>query len=121
MNCEGVDVMKYYQKPPHTFRTSTDGISLGDHLCTLGSDRNRHGIYAGSCQVVCYAGGVIAQVPLDTFAGGSEIVVSLDKSEYTAAEIVRRAKSMLESGLEFEFISGDHFCKWCRRGLLPVE
>ena len=112
--------MRPKDKVSNKLRTSTDGIALGDHICSLLPGRDRHGIYAGGCEVVCYAGGVIVQVPLDTFAGGSAIDIRPDKSEYTAAEIVRRAKSMMEAGADFEFVSGEHFCKWCRRGPLPV-
>lgn len=112
--------MSVKDKAPFKLRTSVDGIALGDHIFSLLPEKERHGIYAGACRVVCYAGGIIATVPLDTFAGGGAIDVKPDKAEYTASEIVRRAKSMAEPGADFEFVSGEHFCKWCRRGPLPV-
>lgn len=108
-------------KTPTPFRTSTDGISLGDHICSLLPDKDRQGIYIGGCRVVCYAGGVLAEVTLDTFAAGGGVDVRPGKTEYTAAEIVRRAKDMTLAGPDFTFVSGEHFCQWCRRGPLSVQ
>lgn len=113
--------MRVKDKAPVPLRIAIDGIALGDHIFSLLPEKDRHGIYAGSCQVVCYAGGVIAMVPLDTFAAGGGIDVKPGKAEYTASEIVRRAKGMTAAEADFEFASGEHFCKWCRRGPLPVD
>lgn len=113
--------MRAKDKAPCKFRTAIDGVALGDHIFSLLPEKERHGIYAGGCQVVCYAGGIVALVPLDTFTGGGAIDVKPGRAEYTAAEIVRRAKSMIDAGADFDFMSGDHFCRWCRRGPLPVE
>lgn len=118
---KGRSAVRINDKGKNTFRTSLDGLALGDHICSQAADLPRHGIYAGGCQVVCCADGVIARMSLDAFAGGRPISIQLDKAEYTASEIVRRADSQLQPHTEADFLSGEHFCKWCRRGLLPVE
>ncbi|MCX7780545.1 MAG: lecithin retinol acyltransferase family protein [Negativicutes bacterium] len=108
--------MRDYRK---AFRTSTDGIALGDHIV---NEQAVHGIYAGNCEVVGIVNGMIANQSLEQFAGSGGFQVLPDKSDFAAAEIVRRAKSQLTRPIFPHAQDSDkHFCHWCRHGLTAVS
>jgi hypothetical protein len=87
----------------------------------MSADWIRHGIYIGSCQVIGLSSDRITQESLDTFTSNGTVFVRPDKADYTAAEIVQRAKSQLGATLKQNIPdSGEYFCKWCRRGLLSI-
>ena len=95
---------------------SMDGINLGDRLIADSPLGKRHGIYVGGCSVISVKSGVVIHEPLEEFSSGQALQIYLQKSDFAAAEIARRAKSQL--GAEITYWDDKCFCEWCLRGLL---
>jgi hypothetical protein len=103
-------------KAKSRFHGSRDGVALGDHLIAAAANVVRHGIYAGSCCVITVNCGIVAAESLEEFALGKTLEVYLQKSEFAAAEVARRAKSQV--GVKVEPWDDRCFCEWCKQGLL---
>lgn len=97
------------------FHVSKDGINLGDHLIADTPDGIRHGIYVGGC-VISVKFGMVSAEPLEEFSAGKAFHIYLQKSDFPAAEIVRRAQSQI--GAAIRNWDDQSFCEWCLRGLL---
>ena len=103
-------------KSQSKFHVPTDGIMLSDHLISFTPNGTRHGIYAGGCRVISVKSGMVSLESLEEFSLGKPLRIYLQVSDFTAGEIVRRAKSQI--GLVIEPWNDQHFCEWCLRGLL---
>lgn len=97
------------------FHMSTEGLNLGDHLISSASEITRHGIYVGRCRVISVKSGIVSAELLDEFCCGSTVNIYLQKSDYSAAEVVRRAESQI--GNMIAPLDDQSFCDWCLRGL----
>ena len=95
------------------FHPTIEGLMLGDRLISLAKNNSRYGIYAGNCQVITLRGGAVVVELLEEFAPES-LYIDLRKSDFAAAEVVRRAKSQV--GVNVNPWDGRRFCDWCQRG-----
>lgn len=95
---------------------------LGAHLVVARTGYTHHGIYVGGGMVVHYSGladglqaGPVEEVDVETFAGGSDVlIVEHPKSKYPPEEIARRARSRLGEALYSVTANNcEHFCNWC--------
>lgn len=105
-------------KAKSRFYLAADGVNLGDHLITVTDEKECHGIYAGRCRVISVKGGIVVAEELQEFACGSNIQVYLQKTDFAAAEIVRRAESQI--GTVITPMNDRYFCEWCFYGLQEV-
>lgn len=103
-------------KTKSNFHVSLEGITLGDHLVSLTPDCTRHGIYVGKCRVITVKLGVVSEESLEDFSSGEALDIYLQKSDFAAAEIARRAKSQV--GFVIGTWDDRCFCEWCIKGLL---
>lgn len=97
------------------FHVSVEGVTLGDHLIAFSPAGVRHAIYVGKCLVVSVKSGRVSLESLDEFSSGGSLNIFLQKSDFPASEIARRAKSQI--GLVLDTIDDNFFCEWCRTGL----
>jgi hypothetical protein len=93
-----------------------EGLTLGDHLIAVTSEGSRHGIYVGACRVITVKSGMVSSEPLEEFSSGQSLHIYLQKSDFAAAEIVRRAESQM--GIAIGSWDDQCFCEWCFRGAL---
>lgn len=101
------------------FHVSMDGMNLGDRLIAATPDGTRHGIYAGGCRVISVKSGIVSTELLEEFSAGRALQIYLQKSDFAAAEIVRRAESQV--GSVIGSWDDQSFCEWCLRGLLVAQ
>jgi Lecithin retinol acyltransferase len=99
---------------------------LGAHLTTSRRGYTHHGLYVGHCRVVHYSGlsgfwqcGPVEEVSLSRFAVGHPVqIVDHDRSPYSPAEIVLRARSRIgENDYRLLTNNCEHFCNWCLCGV----
>ncbi|MPL67954.1 hypothetical protein SDC9_13658 [bioreactor metagenome] len=100
------------------FHASVEGVTLGDQLIAATPDGTRFGIYVGACCVISVKSGIVSSETLEEFSSGLSLQIYLQKSDFAAAEIVRRAKSQI--GALIEPWDDEYFCAWCRRGVLRL-
>jgi hypothetical protein len=97
---------------------------VGSHLISPRRFYIHHGIHLGGGRVAHYAGysgsikpGPIEVTDLESFAGGRPVWILQERSEYSSAEIVSRARSRVgERHYRIFSNNCEHFCSWCTRG-----
>lgn len=105
-------------KTKSKFHVALDGIFLGDHLILFTPDGTRHGIYVGQCRVISIKSGIVSLESLEEFSAGSPLHIHLEKPDFAAGEIARRARSQI--GVAIGPWDEKDFCEWCLRGVLLV-
>ncbi|MCP3710100.1 lecithin retinol acyltransferase family protein [Paraburkholderia sp. CNPSo 3274] len=113
--------MNQHEAPRFPDVVSAHGLSVGAHLATRRPGYMHHGIYIGSGRVIHYAGlsrclgrGPIEVISIDHFAAVfGFMVVAHPHSQYTGAEIARRAASRLgEQDYRLLTNNCEHLCLW---------
>lgn len=98
------------------FHVSMEGIALGDYVLSFTPEGTHHGIYVRNCHVISVKSGIVTSESLEKFSQREPLYIYLQKSDFTANEIVRRAESQI--GAVIGPGSEQYFCQWCLRGLL---
>jgi hypothetical protein len=97
-------------------------MKKGDHLRVFRGYYCHHGIYVGDDQVIHYGRGLadlanakVEMVSTRVFSNNSPIEILDSASNFSADEIVARAKSRLgESSYDLFQNNCEHFVSWCR-------
>lgn len=97
---------------------------LAAHLVTPRRGYLHHGLYLGGGRVIHYAGlaggrqrRTVEEVSLEQFARGRSVYVRAATANFTADEVIRRARSRRGEN-RYRILSNncEHFCEWCLRG-----
>ncbi|WP_392890219.1 lecithin retinol acyltransferase family protein [Pseudomonas migulae] len=101
-----------------------NNFAVGAHLISPRSFYMHHGIHLGGGKIAHYSGfsssfraGPIEITDLESFANGKPVWACQESREYSAAEIVRRARSRVGES-QYRVLSNncEHFCSWCING-----
>ena len=107
-----------------TIEHSQSSFAVGAHLISPRTFYMHHGIHLGGGKIAHYSGfsssfkaGPIEVTDLDSFANGKPVWACQESREYSADEIVKRARSRVGE-TQYRVLSNncEHFCSWCING-----
>lgn len=99
-------------------------MATGDHLTVNHGLYTHHGIDLGDGQVIHYGRGLsdlrnarVEIVSMELFSGGKQISRVDSRLDYTADQVIQRAKSRIdENNYDLFDNNCEHFANWCRHG-----